>query len=133
LTSFDLPNQGHAEIDTPIAKNGGPSCIWQNPGKFSVIVSFTTVNKNGLTDIYRGHERGQFDGLFEPTTVEGYPAAFNDATDGRPYGRCGISVGIVDTLSFLVEQQGNILRGQMVCDQVKRISGEVIKTLKGGA
>lgn len=92
-------------------------------------MSFLTGNKKGLSDTYRGRSRFKF---FEETTVEGYPAVFNDPTDERPNGNCNITVGISDTLTFRAREGGGPA-GQAVCDRTKQLAAAIIATLKASA
>jgi hypothetical protein len=129
LTSFGVSRLGKPDTDSQIAKQVGPGCTWNaDPEVNSTIgVGFLTGNKRGLSDTYRG--RSQFD-YFDETTVDGYPAVFADGTDGRPAGRCNITVGISDTLAFSASEQGG-RKGQDSCDRAKQVAAAVIATLKG--
>lgn len=131
LQTFGISNAGKPDTDSEIAKRVGPGCAWTaDPAVNSTIsVGFTTANKNGLSDTYRG--RSRFD-YFEETTVDGYPAVFNGTPDGRRQGICGITVGISDQLTFFTSEQGG-RKGQASCDRAKNVATSVIATLKGGA
>ncbi|MBP2331015.1 hypothetical protein JOF56_011400 [Kibdelosporangium banguiense] len=91
-------------------------------------VGFLVGNKNGLSDIYRGRDR--FKGYFEPTQVDGYPAVFSDSGDYRSQGTCGIAVGISDTMTIRVSEQGRL--GVKSCDRAKQVASMVIQTIKAG-
>ncbi|MGH3621515.1 MAG: DUF3558 domain-containing protein, partial [Sciscionella sp.] len=98
LSALSLPaNSGKQYEMGSIGANAGPGCAWENTADRSIVgVSFVTANKNGLSDLYRARatQPASYFGYFEPTTVAGYPAVFNDGTDGRSAGDCGIGVGI---------------------------------------
>jgi len=131
LEGFGVSRAGEPDTDSEIARASGPGCLWHaRPEVDSTIdVSFLTGNKNGLADTYRGRSRFKF---FEETTVEGYPAVFNDPSDGRPHGDCNITVGISDTLAFRAREEGGLV-GQAVCDRAKQVAAAVIATLKAGS
>ncbi|MFB9305310.1 DUF3558 domain-containing protein [Kibdelosporangium philippinense] len=131
LKDLNLQAQGKPDTDSQIAKTSGPSCSWRNSDASANSVSFTTGNKNGLSDTYRAHRQGQFGGYFEPTDVTGYPAVFRDIKDFRNNGTCNLTVGISDTLTFLVTEQGP-LKGAASCDRAKQVASLVIETLKRG-
>jgi hypothetical protein len=131
LARFGVSRPGEPDTDSEIAKTSGPGCLWHaSPTVDSTLgMSFLTGNKRGLSDTYRGRSRFKF---FEETTVEGYPAVFNDLSDGRPDGQCNITVGISDTLAFRAREEGGLV-GQAVCDRAKQVAAAVIATLKAGA
>lgn len=131
LQTFGVSKAGKPDTDSEIAKRVGPGCAWiADPEVNSTIsIGFMTANKNGLSDTYRS--RSRFD-YFEETTVDGYPAVFNGAPDGRPQGICGITVGISDQLTFFISEQGG-RKGQASCDRARDVATAVIMTLKGGA
>jgi hypothetical protein len=131
LESFGVSQPGEPDTDSDIAKVSGPGCLWHaRPEVSSTIgMSFLTGNKNGLSDTYRGRDRFEF---FEETAVSGYPAVFNDLSDGRPHGDCNITVGISDTLAFRAREDGDLV-GQAVCDRAKQVAAAVIATLKAGS
>lgn len=132
LVEFTVPEPGTPDTDSAIAKNAGPGCEWwrRDTEDGSVLgVGFLTGNKNGLSDTYRGRDRFDF---FEETTVDGYPAVFDDFTDGRSRGDCNITVGISDTLTFRV-REGAGPKGQIICDRTKQLASAVLTTLKAGA
>jgi Protein of unknown function (DUF3558) len=127
---FNISRPGEPDTDSTIAKFSGPGCSWRNddePVSTGYFMSFLSGNKNGLSDTYRGGKEA-FPGYFEPTEVDGYPAVFNDLSDGRPSGACNITVGISDTLTFRASEQGT--RGAKSCDGAKAVASAVIQTLK---
>ncbi|HEV8555444.1 MAG TPA: DUF3558 domain-containing protein [Actinophytocola sp.] len=131
LRELNLPAQGEPDTDSAIAKNVGPGCMWTNSVAGNTVgVSFISGNPHGLDDLYRGHEQGQFDGYWIETTVEGYPAVFHDATDGRRSGQCNIAIGASDTLAFRIGEHGELK--EKSCDRAKLIASAVVQTLKGG-
>lgn len=131
LQNLNLPAQGEPDLTSAVAKNVGPRCTWTNSSTGNTVgIGFITGNPNGLDDLYRGHEQGQFDGYWIETTVEGYPAVFNDATDSRRSGTCNVAVGASDTLVFRVGEHGQLK--EKSCDRAKLIASAVVQTLKGG-
>jgi hypothetical protein len=131
LDGFGVSRPGEPDTDSEIAKASGPGCLWHaRPEVNSTIgISFLTGNKKGLSDTDRGRSRSTF---FEETTVEGYPAVFNDPSDGRPHGDCNITVGISEMLAFRAREEGGLV-GQAVCDRAKQVAAAVIATLKAGS
>jgi hypothetical protein len=132
LAQFSVREPGEPDTDSEIAKNSGPGCLWERqdtPLGSTLDMSFLTGNKKGLSDTYRGRSRFKF---FEETTVEGYPAVFNDLSDGRSNGNCNITVGISDTLTFRAREGGGPA-GQVVCDRTKQVAAAIIATLKASA
>lgn len=131
LAQLDLPAPGKPDTDSDLAKRVGPSCSWRNSTAASgVAVSYTTANKNGLADLYRGHSEGQFDGYWIPTTVDGYPAVFKDGLDNRKTGNCSLSLGVSDSLALLIDEQDRL--GEKSCDRAALIGSMVVATLRGG-
>ncbi|MFC7612631.1 DUF3558 domain-containing protein [Actinokineospora soli] len=107
----------------------GPYCNWYKDDRtVTYLVGFLTPNENGMADIYRGKEQGQWE-YFEPTTVAGYPAVFGDASDRRSSGTCNIMVGIQDKLVFNAQVE---FAGDKACDMAEEAAGKVIETLKNG-
>jgi hypothetical protein len=106
----------------------GPRCAWHG-ATGSIGVGFLTRNKGGLSDTYRGRD---LEAYFEETTVDGYPAVFVDAIDSRPRGNCGLVVGISDTLTIDVLEQGR-LDAAGACARVKQVAAAVIATMKAGS
>jgi hypothetical protein len=132
LGTFGITNPGKPETTGPLAETAGPMCIWRNnvEPSFGFDVGFLTGNKNGLADTYRGGEEA-FPGYFEPTTVDGYPAVFNDPVDSRDGGRCNLTVGINDNLTFRTSPTSTPL-GRRTCDEAVKVAQAVIATLKAG-
>lgn len=126
-TKFGLESEGTQEDGTK-----APFCSWgsRDGGREDYSVGFKPGNKKGLSDNYRANKDGAW-AYFEPTTVSGYPAAFEDTGDRRDKGYCGLVVGVRDELIFAVTSQGG--PGREACDKVKEIAGEVIATMKAGA
>jgi hypothetical protein len=130
LETLNLPKPGRPDTDSALARSAGPSCLWQNSDTPSTIgFGFLSGNKNGLSDTYRGRER--FEGYFEPTEVDGYPAVFDDTSDFRADGSCNITVGISDTLAFRAAEDGPL--GVKSCDRAKQVASMVIQTIRSGA
>jgi Protein of unknown function (DUF3558) len=132
LAEFSVRKPGESDTESAIAKHSGPGCAWwrEDTEEKSVIgMSFLTGNKHGLSDTYRGRDRFDF---FEETTVDGYPAVFDDLTDGRARGDCNITVGISDTLTFRAREGGGP-EGQIICDRTKQLASAILATLKAGA
>lgn len=130
LATFGVTRPGMPDVDSRLAKQVGPSCLWHADPRTnsSIGVGFTLGNPNGLSDIYRVRKRYAY---FVEDVVDGYPAVFHDIDDGRESGVCNISVGISDTLMFGASEQGG-RKGQASCDRVKQVASAVIATLRVG-
>ena len=130
LKGFGVSKPGEPTTTGAVAENAGPFCTWHADSAVdsTIGVGFLTGNKKGLSDTYRGRSRFKF---FEETTVDGYPAVFNDLSDGRPDGQCNVTVGISDTLAFRAREEGGLV-GQAACDRAKQVAAAVIATLKAG-
>ncbi len=126
LATLDVTTPGKPQTTGAIAEHAGPGCIWtaEEPHR-TYDVGFLTGNKNGLSDTYRG----SWPGYFEPTTVDGYPAVFNDGVDSRDTGVCNLTVGINDNLTFRTQQQSD---GREACDGAMQLARMVIATIKAG-
>lgn len=133
LTTTQLKALGITRKGTPyttdaIAEQAGPYCIWHSAPELgnTIGIGFLTGNKAGLSDTYRGKDRFKF---FEETTVGRYPAVFAEVEDSRASGICTVVVGISDTLTFRVTEQGG-LKSHASCERARHIAAEVIATLK---
>lgn len=125
--SLGISKPGRPGTDSDIGHNAGPACSWANEAR-TTEAAFLTANKNGLSDTYRGHQQGYFE-FWQPTTVDNYPAVFNDSFDQRDMGACGLTVGISDTLTLAVNVVGS---DTDPCEQTRRATSMVIDTVKAG-
>jgi len=121
------------------ARLSGPGCDWhaqKNGGTLHVGLQSKNRERGtgGLRGIYQGHFVTKQYSYLEPTTIDGYPAAFSDAADGRPGGSASLFVGIADDMTFSVAL-GPLGEGkqQEAEEGVRTIASAVIRTLKGGA
>ncbi|MGX7825602.1 DUF3558 domain-containing protein [Actinokineospora sp. 24-640] len=106
----------------------GPYCSWRDStNRENYTVGYNVPNKNGLADLYRAQENGNW-AYWEPTTVNGYPAVWKELTDLRDMGGCNISVGITDQLHFSVFVARAV--PATACEDVKKVAGAVVETLK---
>ncbi|WP_156758420.1 DUF3558 domain-containing protein [Actinokineospora pegani] len=123
LASFGLGKQ------FPVTTSNGPNCAWrdaENRALYGVV--FNEGNVNGLSDIYRGNKEGKL-AYFEPTTVNGYPAAVADGgTDDRPDGWCNVFVGMNPGMAFNVSVAGG--DPATACSNVQKIASSVVDKLK---
>jgi hypothetical protein len=129
MKTFGISKPGEPTTTGAIAEQAGPFCTWtaDSAVNSTVGVGFVTGNKHGLSDLYRGRSGFKY---FEETTVDGYPAVFNDSVDGRAQGICQITVGISDTLTVRSTELGG-RKGQGACDRAKQVAAAVIATVKG--
>lgn len=112
----------------------GNGCTWKfGPNlEWSLQIFYVVPDaKNGLQNLYDQKAAGWFDhGYFEPTSVEGYPAAFNNSTDFRPQGTCDLSVGVNEQTIMAVSVHGKA--GQNNCDAAGRVASAAVRTIKAG-
>lgn len=130
----------HGYEDQGDSKNAsgpaGPGCAWSTADVTGpqVQVVIDTSNQNagtgGLQKAFESFERGEWE-YFELTSVSGYPAAFTDISDMRSQGRCGISVGIRDDLTFGANGDFFDDDPQKACTEAQALAEQVIKTLQG--
>lgn len=133
LAQLTIVEPGEADTESAVAKNAGPGCRWhrKDTAEGSVAgMGFLTGNKNGLSDTYRGRDRFEY---FVETTVDGYPAVFNElSSDGPAGGDCTITVGVSDTVTFRASEVGGP-HGDVVCERTKEFASAILATLKAGA
>lgn len=117
------------EVDT----GSNPGCFWQKGNGPQTSFVFNDDNPGGLDDFYRARatKSESYFGYFEPTTINGFPAVFNDARDGRRMGFCTLAVGINDSMTLTVLQQGG--DGFESCEMTKRAAEGIVATLQGAA
>jgi hypothetical protein len=131
LQGLDLLGPGEPDTDSSLANYSGPTCSWHNAkANHDLGVTFMTGNKNGLADLYRGHDQGQFPGYWIETDVDGYPGVFSDLADGRKDGFCTLHVGISDTLAVLIDRHDGV--GEKSCDEARAIASLVLRTIQAG-
>lgn len=131
LKSLDVSKPGKPTTTGAVAEMAGPYCGWRNSREpiIGYDIGFLTGNKNGLSDTYRGRKRFEY---FEPTTLDGYPAVFNDGNDHRDQGSCNITVGISDTLALRAGVMASTTVGRESCEHAKKLASAAIATLKAG-
>jgi len=110
----------------PSSDANGTGCIWQGISGGGLAISWETVDTNGLSDFYTLKSDQAY---FEPTTVDGYPAVYADASDYRPSGQCAINVGANDHLFFFVNIHSS--NHSQACNLAQQAASDVIKNLGG--
>src|SRR5262245_11443213 len=128
LKDLNIGRPGKPDTDSELAKTVGPTCIWNSddqPASKSYGIGLVTGNPHGISDIYRGGKKA-FPGYFEPTEVDGYPAAFADTADGRTGGSCNIAVGVSSSVAFRLGTDAGKDIGTKACDLVKQLAATVI-------
>lgn len=99
----------------------------------AIDVSPLPENKNGLSDIYTGNDAHKYQ-LFEPTTIDEYPAAYAEVTNTRSTGFCTLVVALTDQLTVLVETQiGDGVNKTNPCPIAAKVGAAMIEHLKGAA
>jgi hypothetical protein len=127
VAGFGFTGPGTPQTEGAIADQVGPGCIWQGTAEEvgSIGVTYLTGLENGLADVYGTRDRYKY---FEETTVSGYPAVVGDTVDGRDIGRCGIAVGVSDSLAFSALEQGD-LDPVGACERAEQVAAAVIETM----
>lgn len=131
LATFEVTRPGTPETTGGVAEQVGPFCSWHAAAELgsTIGVGFITGNKNGLSDIYRGHT--EFED-FRPTEVKEYPAVFANSPDLRSSGICTMYVGINNALALRATEQGR-LDAQGACDRAKQVAAAAVATIRGGS
>lgn len=129
LTGFGVSTPGRGDTEGPIATTVGPLCGWTADTEIpsTIGVAWQSGNENGLSDLYRTRDRYEY---FEETTVEGYPAVFNDSIDSRDEGDCTISVGLSDALTFTAGEIGR-LDAVGACARAEQVAAAAVVTMRG--
>ncbi|MFD2397895.1 DUF3558 domain-containing protein [Prauserella oleivorans] len=112
----------------------GPYCKYEYDDDSGSIVNvqYEEPFSNGLADVYA---RKEALGVFEPTTVSGYPAVYADRVDSRSEGVCQLLVGMSDTevLTFYADLRPSTSDYPQGCAVAEKTAETVIENLKGGA
>lgn len=133
-----LRQQGYEEQGDSKNASGpaGPGCAWSTPDVSGPQVQIVIDTSNqeagtgGLQRAFESYKRGEWD-YFELATVDGYPAAFMDITDMRGQGRCSLTVGIRDDLTFGANGDFFDDHPAQACPMAQALAEQVINTLKG--
>jgi hypothetical protein len=134
LTDAQLREFGGSAPGRLNSDESGPACNWDvGPNNDTLIgIGYLTSAKTGLTNLYALNDTGWWEhGYFEPTQLDGYPAAYASISDDRKAGACGITVGITDELMFsaLVKSRP----GNDSCSAAKNVASLVLKNIRGGS
>lgn len=119
------------------ARGSSPAtCSWDFGPNGDILISAHIdpgSTGSGLSDLYVGKQQGNYkSGVFEPTTVAGYPAVYtNPFRDERAQGQCDIEVGIRDDV-YLDVQVGAENAGKHSCDYAANTAEQMITTMKNG-
>ena len=114
----------------------GPSCIWNTPNisQAGVHVTFTNVDKLGLTSVYRA--RGTTYPFFKPLEpVNGYPlVAYDGEGDQSTKGRCTVAMGTSDTqtVDINIAQSETNIGKKDPCAAAREVAGKVLENLRNG-
>lgn len=123
---------GAGKLDTdPLGK----ICTWETADSGSFDLGWDVTTGRGLSGVYHQKQTGQFT-FFEPLPdIEGLPAVAVGVVDTRSAGVCSISVGVSDTVSFLVslEQSASKQGTRSPCDVAVTIAADAVKNMKAGA
>ena len=114
----------------------GTGCMWRNPESGGgTIISFLSKVKNGLSDTYRSHSRGEFT-YFDPIEdLEGFPAVAWATDTEKPTSACSITVGITDQLA--IQTQTELSRNNVghkdPCEAGALATGKMLATMKAAS
>jgi hypothetical protein len=132
LTPAQKTNIGSNEAGTVENRDTGPGCSWRigTDSSTSVGIAYLVSVKTGLSNMYALNDTGSWkNGYFEPTEIDGYPAAFADGSDLRTKGDCVLTVGITDQLFFNVVVQTR--PGSDACTATRNVASKVLTTIRG--
>lgn len=127
---------GGLQLEGPGRQRSAPNgqeCSWRlagDAGRINVLTRDKTLPL-GLSSVYR--EKGDL-ALFEPKTIDGYPAARAEKAEGETEGRCQLYVATSDKGVFSVGTQ--ISKGPnraISCDFAEKVATSVLTTLKGAS
>jgi hypothetical protein len=134
LTDAQLKDIGNSGLARLSSDDNGPACNWHlGPSNDTFVgVGYFTSVKTGLSNLYALNDTGWWEhGYFEPTELDGYPAAYVSISDNRKDGACGIAVGIRDELMFSIDVKGR--PGDDGCTAAKNVASLVLKNIRGGS
>nr|WP_297546415.1 DUF3558 domain-containing protein [Amycolatopsis sp.] len=135
LSATQADTIGLLTVSKPLNLAGAPGCRWtsQTSSVNSVDVSPLPENKNGLGDLYTNNDAHKYE-LFEPTTIDGYPAAYAELKNLRSTGLCTLWVAVTDQLTVMVEPQiGDGVNKTNPCPIAAKVGAAMIEHLKGAA
>jgi hypothetical protein len=107
---------------------GGVECTWSGESAGGIGIGWETATTDGLSDLYATSDTIAY---WQPTAVNGYPAAYGDAfSDGRAQGDCVINVAVNDHLYFNAQFTNPSDAGQS-CVLAERAAADVLTNLGG--
>lgn len=134
LLSADQLATLDGDSGTPETSVGVPTCRWVVRGDARVVVNirFESGAGKGLGSMYQQNEGGVWkNGYFQPTEIDGYPAAFASLTDGRADGFCDLAVGVREDRYFYVNV-GAFELGRQSCAIAEEVAAAAVATLRAG-
>ena len=135
LSAAQADTIGLVSQGAPQNLSGAKFCAWKSATSPSNQVSISPVpeNKNGLSDTYSISVAKKYK-IFQPTTVDSYPAAYSDPVDGSLDGSCSLWVGVTDQLAVMVIAQiGTGVNKSNPCPVAAKVGAAMIEHLKGAA
>lgn len=127
---------GMSHLDTggqPESPGGGKGCGWGYRAE-GIGGSFQSFHGNGLSATYESHKNGGLE-VFEPTTIDGYPAVAAQQTKVQlQQGVCQLVIGVRDDTVYLVQMQANDYSKwhKKPCEGAEKFAGVAIKTMAEG-
>lgn len=126
------PDQAAELTISPKGMESGNICEWPYGNGHEIGVTYTTPDReNGLQNLYDIKARGDYNnGYFVPTTIEGYPAIYEDPRDNRQNGECSLSVGVNEQTFINILNRGEANKD--LCPGAAKVANAVIETIKRG-
>lgn len=114
----------------------GPSCIWNTPriSQAGAHVTFTNVDKLGLTSIYRAQGK-KYPFFVQMDPIDGYPiVAYGVADERSNRGRCTVALGTSDTqvADINIAQSEENIGKKDPCAAAHDVAAKVLGNLKAG-
>lgn len=130
---YSEPGQADTESTSSDGRWAGPQCVWF-AGADMLGVGIGTGNRDqgtgGLQGSYDSYKSNYYK-RWEPTTVNGYPAAYT-GVDEPSSGNCMLVVGIADDLAFNVSTDVTGTADEK-CTTATKVARLVVDTLKKGS
>jgi hypothetical protein len=111
---------------------GLPSCMWRF-GSAGAVLGYVVYDTSptGLAGLDALHKDRNPHDYYIPTSIEGYPAAYNAFNGERDIGTCDLSVATSPTAYFTTSISS--APGADGCAAAKNLAAAVIETIRKGA
>lgn len=114
----------------------GYGCQWRDEAD-NLGIDMVLYPNTSLSWFYNQRSTYQSKGYFQPTSVAGQPALYEDQTgDDRSQGQCNMAVGLSDQTAFEMDYLGagaaNGGVGSQSCTLLTQAATDVVQALKNG-